>query len=220
LLKGKPIIQWVYEQASKASCLQKVVVATDHERIAEVVRSFNGEVVLTGEHPSGTDRCNEAIKILDEPYEFAINIQGDEPLLNPDQIDELGNGLNEKVEIATLIKKISDPAAIENANLVKAVIASNGRALYFSRSSIPFPRNKTAAKNHDYYKHLGIYAYRLDILEEITQLKPSGLEITESLEQLRWLENGYAIQTFQTQKESIGIDTPEDLEEAERFLNG
>jgi len=214
-IHGKPMIQHVYEQATRASALNKVVIATDDERIYKRCIDFGAEVVLTGEQPSGTDRCKEAYFRLGQDFDFIINIQGDEPFINPSQIDLLASSLHEGTEIATLIKKIDKKEDITNANVVKAVVDQNGKALYFSRCPIPYQRNRTENDLNtinNYFKHLGIYAYRQDILRKITELPQSKLELSEALEQLRWLENGYSIQTTVTTFESRGIDTPEDLE--------
>jgi 3-deoxy-manno-octulosonate cytidylyltransferase (CMP-KDO synthetase) len=215
-IKGKPMIQWVYEQVQKVSAISKVVVATDDLRIESVVKNFGGNVVLTDPlHPSGTDRCWEAYQKLQSTADFIINVQGDEPFIQPEQIELLLQQLNQEVELATLIKKIEDTQLLINPNIVKAVINLKQQALYFSRHPIPFIRGTETSQwlaQHTYYKHIGMYAYRKDVLEKITQLKPSPLEQCESLEQLRWLENGYSIQTTLTPIETIGIDSPEDLD--------
>jgi len=213
---GKPMIQHVYEQASKAKTLSEVVVATDHEKIFEVVQAFGGNVVMTSEnHQSGTDRCLEAFEHWKSDAEFIINIQGDEPFIKPEQIDLLASILqNEGTEIATLFLPIQEAAPIFDPNVVKVVFNKNHEAIYFSRNPIPFCRGieREGWLSHaTYFKHIGIYAYRADILKKITQLPPSTLEKTESLEQLRWIENGYKIKIAQTEFESEGIDTPEDL---------
>jgi 3-deoxy-manno-octulosonate cytidylyltransferase (CMP-KDO synthetase) len=215
---GKTMIQRVYEQASKAN-LQQVVVATDDNRIAGVVRDFGGEVVLTGsEHQSGTDRCFEAYTRLDAPFDCIINIQGDEPFIQPEQINlVLGCFENPSTQLATLIKRIADPAELLNPNSPKVITDSRQQAIYFSRQPIPYFRGaapESWLQHHPYYKHIGIYGYRADILEQITRLPPSPLELAESLEQLRWLENGFKILTAITTLENIGIDTPADLEKA------
>ncbi|MEP2770772.1 MAG: 3-deoxy-manno-octulosonate cytidylyltransferase [Fulvivirga sp.] len=218
---GKSMIQRVYEQASKCKSLLEVVVATDHPEIADEVASFGGKVVMTREdHQSGTDRCFEAYKSLGEAFDYVINIQGDEPFINPKQITELAHLLDGTTQLATLAKKIDKEEDLFSPNVVKVVLDENQKALYFSRSPIPY--NRTAPKNnwtgnHDYFKHIGIYAYRTDVLEKITKLKVSSLEQAESLEQLRWLQNGYSIKVNETQYHSIGIDTPEDLEKVKDF---
>ncbi|WP_242920689.1 3-deoxy-manno-octulosonate cytidylyltransferase [Pontibacter liquoris] len=214
-INGKSMIRRVYEQAKSAG-LTEVLVATDDERILSHVQAFGGKAVMTsGAHQSGTDRCFEAYQLLNEPYEFIINIQGDEPFIRPDQI-HLAAACFERpgTQLATLIKKINTPDELFNVNAPKVVISKAKEALYFSRNPIPYCRNVPNDiwhQQHTYYKHIGIYGYRADILEQITQLPPSSLELAESLEQLRWLENGFRITTALTEFDTIGIDTPEDL---------
>ncbi|MCX2450248.1 3-deoxy-manno-octulosonate cytidylyltransferase [Pedobacter sp. PLR] len=214
-IQGKSMIRRVYEQAQKAKGLDKVVVATDDERIAEELKSFGAEYIMTGaEHQSGTDRCAEVARQL-PGFDVLINIQGDEPFINPAQIDLLVSCFTDpEVQLATLIKQIHTQAELFNHNLPKVVLNTRKEAVYFSRQTIPYLRN-TEKENwlqaHLFYKHIGIYGYTASVLEEITQLPPSSLEIAESLEQLRWVENGYAIQTRVTDIETIAIDTPEDL---------
>lgn len=222
-LGDKLIVQWVYENAKKV--LDHVYVATDDERIFQAVEAFGGKAVYTSaDHQSGTDRCAEAARILAGKLKFdvVINIQGDEPFIHPEQVESLRNCFNSpETEIATLIKPIISAAEITNINRPKVVINKNGEAMYFSRSPIPFVRDfqpeEWLARN-TFYSHIGMYAYRSHILQELTQLEVGVLEKVESLEQLRWLENGYRIKTAQTQFENIGIDTPEDLENAKKFL--
>lgn len=218
---GKSMIQRVYEQANKSTYLNKVIVATDHEKIMMAVQDFGGNVCLTHEsHQSGTDRCNEVLE-SESDFDYVINIQGDEPFIDPSQIDLLADLLDGETELATLVKKIDDIDEVLNPNVVKCVFNSRNEALYFSRAPIPFNRNtkeKDWLESTNYFKHIGIYSYRADILKQITQLPISGLENTESLEQLRWLENGYKIKIAETTIPSIGIDTPEDLEKVKSFL--
>lgn len=232
VISGKTMIQRVYEQAAKA--LDTIIVATDDERIFDAVRTFGGNVVMTSpDHRSGTDRCREALEIWnneqiaqDEHYQIAdvvINIQGDEPFIQPQQIEAIKSCF--PAEIATLVKPYStteDLCDLINPNNVKVVISSvTGNALYFSRSVIPYLRGikqEEWLQKHQYYKHIGMYAYRTDILQQITELPQSTLETTESLEQLRWLENGYKIKVAVSDTYSIGIDTPEDLLQAENYL--
>ncbi|HSI89560.1 MAG TPA: 3-deoxy-manno-octulosonate cytidylyltransferase [Adhaeribacter sp.] len=221
MIGERSMIQRVYEQAQKAN-LRRVLVATDDVRIMEHVKSFGGNVVLTSEnHESGTDRCFEAYKLEDEVFEYVINIQGDEPFIQPEQINRLAALLQDNtVQLATLIKKIHSTDELLNPNLPKVVTDSRGQALLFSRQTIPFLRNVPQADwllHHTFYKHIGIYGYRTDILEQITQLPVGKLEKAESLEQLRWLEHGFRIMTAITELENLGIDTPEDLESAKRF---
>jgi len=213
---GQSMIQRVYGQASRAPSLSRVVVATDHEAIAEHVRGFGGEVVMTGtHHQSGTDRCYEALSLLGETVDYVINIQGDEPFIQPAQIDRLAGVLDGTTELATLVKRIEDAETLFNPNTPKVVLNARGEALYFSRQTLPYQRDRPTGdwlSQHVYYKHIGIYAYRADILAGITRLAPSSLEKAEALEQLRWLENGYRIRAVVTDLDSHGIDTPEDRE--------
>ena len=223
ILGNKPIIQWVYENARKS--LPNVYVATDDERIFAAVEAFGGKAVYTSpNHQSGTDRCAEAARKVAETLQIdvVINVQGDEPFIRPEQIDALKACFNtSETEIATLIKPITNAAEITNINRPKVVINKNQEALYFSRSPIPFVRDAKPEEwisRNTFYSHIGMYAYRFDILQKLTQLPVGLLEKAESLEQLRWLENGFRIKTAQTTFENIGIDTPEDLENAKKFL--
>lgn len=212
---GKSMIRRVYEQARKSGSLSDVVVATDHAEIYDHVRLFGGNVCMTREsHVSGTDRCYEALTLQPETYDYVINIQGDEPFIQPGQIDLLASRLNGITEIATLMKSITNPEQLFNPNVVKVVVNKNGEALYFSRSTIPHIRNTPESewmKKHTFFKHIGMYAYRADILAQLTKLPVSTLEGAESLEQLRWLENGFRVAVAETTIETLGIDTPEDL---------
>ena len=219
LIGDKPMIHRVYEQVSKA--LNKVYVATDDERIFKCVVGFGGKAIMTSPaHSSGTDRCSEAATKIEaetgETIDVVINIQGDEPFIKPEQITALMNCFtNEDAEIATLIRKTRADEDLFNPNQPKVIINSMGEAIYFSRSVIPFIRDFDTpewSKKHTFFKHIGIYAYKTKTLREITKLPGSPLEIAESLEQNRWIENGYKIMTAITDWESIGIDTPEDLE--------
>lgn len=214
-IHGKPMVQRVFEQAEKCALLDKVVVATDDQRIYNCVKAF-GEVVMTSSsHQSGTDRCAEAITKVSGTFDFIINIQGDEPFIQPEQISTLASVLNKQTELATLVKKITNKDTLFNPNTPKVVLNTASEAIYFSRSTIPFMRCESQTSwlsSHAFYKHIGIYAYRQDILETITRLPPSSLEQAESLEQLRWIENGFKIKVAITELESYGIDTPEDLE--------
>lgn len=222
MLAGKSVIQRVWEQCQKANVLQHTVIATDDERIKAHAESFGAEVVMTrADHQSGTDRCYEAYTALEKEFEYIINIQGDEPFLAPEQLEILASLLNGTTPLATLVKRIEKTAELENPNVVKAVLGNYGQALYFSRSPIPYYRNVEKEEwvtKREYYKHIGIYAYRSDILKEITQIPPAELEQAESLEQLRWLSYGLRIRVAETTLETIGIDTPEDLEEAAKHL--
>ena len=221
LLAGKPVIQHVYEQASKV--LDAVYVATDDERIYNKVKEFGGKAVMTStEHHSGTDRIEEALQKIGGNFDVVVNIQGDEPFIQKSQIETLCKCFNNKItQIATLGKPFESIEAVENPNSPKIVIDNNGYAMYFSRSIIPFIRGVEKnewLKKHTFLKHLGIYAYRASVLNEITKLPQSELELAESLEQLRWLQNGYKIKVGLTNAETVGIDTPEDLRRAEEFI--
>lgn len=225
LIGNKPMIQLVYEQASKA--LDIVFVATDDNRIYESVKKFGGKVVMTSSlHLSGTDRCAEAFHIISDETgiksDIIINIQGDEPFIKPEQIRQLKSCFNKKdVEIATLIRKTLPGEDIFNPNQIKVVFNKNNDAIYFSRSVIPFLRGEeqsTWTLKQSYYKHIGLYAYRSAVLEKLTKLERTPLEIAESLEQNRWIENGYKIRISFTDWESIGIDTPEDLGKAQELF--
>ena len=221
---GKLMIERVYEQASKA--IENVYVATDDARIFEAVERFGGKVIMTSDlHKSGTDRCYEAVSKLKENFEVVINIQGDEPFIHPSQIEELMSCFtDENVHIATLVKQITANEGVEflqNPNHPKVVLNKKFEAMYFSRSVVPFVRGEQMnewTEKHPFYKHIGMYAYRTKVLKEITQLEQSPLEIAESLEQLRWLENGYNIKVGFTDRETIGIDTPEDLERVKKLI--
>jgi 3-deoxy-manno-octulosonate cytidylyltransferase (CMP-KDO synthetase) len=218
IINNKPMIQWVYENASLA--LSEVYVATDDIRIFKAVEAFGGKVVKTlPTHQSGTDRCAEAAQKLSDSLQFdvVVNIQGDEPFIKPEQIELLKSCFNTDAEIATLIKKIDSSEELFNPNRPKVVIAENKNAIYFSRSPIPFIRGaeeKDWTSKNSFWAHIGMYAFKADVLQKITKLKHGKLELSESLEQLRWLENGYKIKTAETTTQSIGIDTPEDLEAA------
>ena len=215
---GKPMIQRVYKQVSKA--LDSVYIATDDASIFEVVENFGGKAVMTSpDHKSGTDRCAEAIEIIQEKtgiiYDIVINIQGDEPFIQPGQINSIIKCFDdERTEIATLVKKIENIDELQDINKPKVIFEKNFEAIYFSRLPIPFLREWKPGKELEqnvFYKHIGMYAYKSEILQEITKLEQSSLEKAESLEQLRWLENGYKIKIGITDLESQSIDTPEDL---------
>lgn len=224
ILGGKTVIQRVYEQVT--GVLDDAYVATDDERIEAAVKSFGGKVVMTSvHHKSGTDRCYEAYTKIGGDFDVVVNIQGDEPFIQPSQLEALTACFDDTTtQIATLVKPFTADNgfnALENVNSPKVVLNKNMNALYFSRSIIPYQRNAEKddwLKNHTYYKHIGLYAYRVEVLKEITSLPQSSLELAESLEQLRWIENGYLIKAGITNVETIGIDTPQDLERAEQFL--
>ena len=217
LIGGKPMIQRVYEQCLKSD-LNFVLVATDDEQIFDVVHSFGGNAVMTSaDHPSGTDRCREALKSIRESFDLAVNIQGDEPFINPEQINQVISILkNTEAEIATLVSPALDFEEIKNPNRVKVVTAKDGKALYFSRYGIPFPRNDEKLRPEDYLIHLGIYGFKVSALEKTKRLNVSTLEKIEGLEQLRWLQNGMTIYTAITEERADSVDTPEDLRAIEK----
>lgn len=222
-ITGKPMIQRVYERCQLSKTLSSLVVATDDQRIFDAVIAFGGRAVMTREdHQSGTDRCFEALQKQNEHFEAVVNIQGDEPLINPEQIDQLVRLLERPgAEIATLAHQIRDANELQNPNVVKVVSSLNGKALYFSRYAIPYIRNqagKNALNDFPFLKHIGLYAYKAAVLKAICTLPPSLLEKTESLEQLRWLENGYAVFVGLTEYQNIGVDTPDDLKKIHNFF--
>lgn len=214
-IAGKSMILRVYEQAKKCSSIAEVVVATDDDRIYEHVLGFGGKVVMTSdEHQSGTDRCAE-VALKHPEYDVIINIQGDEPYIDPEQLTKVTTCFrDETTQIATLIKKINTVDELLNVNSPKVIINRFAEAIYFSRSPLPHIRGQQQAdwlQHFTYFKHIGVYAYRSDILQEITKLPISSLEKAESLEQLRWIENGYRIKVAETELETHAVDTPEDL---------
>lgn len=221
LLGGKPVIQHVYEKV--AAVLEAAYVATDDERIYDVVKSFGGQVVMTRtDHKSGTDRIEEAIEKIGGEWDVVVNVQGDEPFVAKNQLDTICHCFDDPTtQIATLGKPFENMEAVQNPNSPKIVVDNMGFAMYFSRSVIPYVRGKEMSSwltHYPFLKHLGIYAYRKDVLRQVTQLPQSSLEIAESLEQLRWLQNGFKIKVGTTDVETVGIDTPQDLERAEEFL--
>lgn len=221
LLGGKPVIQHVYEKV--AAVLEAAYVATDDERIYDVVTSFGGQVVMTRtDHKSGTDRIEEAIEKIGGEWDVVVNVQGDEPFVAKSQLDTICHCFDDPTtQIATLGKPFESMEAVQNPNSPKIVVDNMGFAMYFSRSVIPYVRGKEKSSwltHYPFLKHLGIYAYRKDVLRQVTQLPQSSLEIAESLEQLRWLQNGFKIKVGTTDVETVGIDTPQDLERAEEFL--
>ncbi len=224
VLGGKPVIQRVYEQVS--GTVDETVVATDDSRIYDAVLAFGGKAEMTStEHRSGTDRCWEAYRKHGGDFDVVINVQGDEPFIQPSQLETLKGCFDrEDTDIATLVKPFTENdslAALENPNSPKVVLDSKGCAIYFSRSVIPYLRGVDRSEwlaRHTFYKHIGIYAFRTDILRQVTALPQSTLEKAESLEQLRWIENGYRIGAGISDVETIGIDTPDDLVRAEEFL--
>ncbi len=222
-IAGKTMVQRVYENAKRANLLSEVWIATDDTRIFDHVQQFGGKVVMTSSnHQSGTDRCAEAIKINQSQANVVINIQGDEPLIHPEQIDELAELFtNPQIQIGTLVKKITSASDLFDPNLPKVIINKQNQALYFSRQTIPFLRDVSPDKwfdLHSFYSHVGMYGFRTSVLKSLVQLPPSSLELAEKLEQLRWLENGYTIYTHLTNYKNIAIDTPEDLEKVLRLM--
>ncbi len=215
-LMDKPVIEHVYETAKRSRMLDRLLVATDDERILKCVKSFGGRATLTStDHLTGTDRLTEVVNPID--VKIIVNIQGDEPLIHHTMIDELVRTMLEdsSITMATVIKRIENKDEIMDPNVVKVVVDRDGFALYFSRSPVPFEKG---AKSKIFYKHLGLYAYTKDFLFTFTNLPKSKLEETESLEQLRALEHGYRIKTIETDYETVGIDTPEDMEKAKKLL--
>jgi 3-deoxy-manno-octulosonate cytidylyltransferase (CMP-KDO synthetase) len=221
-IMGKSMLRRVHEQATRSKKLTDVIIATDDERIMKHAQEIGAKAVMTAEaHPSGTDRCFEAAKNSGIPYDYIINIQGDEPFIDPGQIDLLASLCDGSTELATLMIKCHDHAVLFDKGEVKITLNTNNEALYFSRMVIPFIKGideKEWHKHFNYFRHVGMYAYRKDILEKITTLSPSSLEEAESLEQLRWLENGLKIKCAETQFDSHCIDTPEDVEKVIKLM--
>lgn len=221
MLGGKTVIERVYQQVS--SVFDEVCVATDDDRILQAVEAFGGKAVMTSpNHRSGTDRLQEAVEKTGTTADVVVNVQGDEPFIHPSQLRSLCQCFdNPATQIATLGKRFSDMEAVDSPNSPKIVVDNQGFALYFSRSVIPFVRGVDHGEwlgHYPFLKHIGLYAYRREVLREVTLLPPSSLELAESLEQLRWLQNGYRIRVAETDIETVGIDTPEDLARAECYL--
>lgn len=221
-IAGKSMLQRVYEQSIKADQLTDVIIATDDDRIATHAESFGGKVVLTkSNHPSGTDRCYEALLNANISADYVINIQGDEPFIDPIQINELATICDGQTELATQMIPVDNHEVLFDTGEVKIVLNTNQEALYFSRMVIPFIKGVNQTEwhlHHPYYRHVGMYAYRTDILQKITALSPSSLENAESLEQLRWIQNGFKIKLVQTKFDSHCIDTPEDIEKVLKLM--
>lgn len=219
---GKPMIVHTLENASRSGIFDQLVVATDDRRIYEVVEKYGGTCVLTSPHTSsGTERCAEVLTKLSDHWDAIINIQGDEPLIGKEHIKTVADMLRDKASIATLAKKTDFDHEIKNPDIVKIVINQNNEALYFSRSSLPYLRNPeqhSSKTKPNYFKHIGIYGYQADIVNQIVELPTSQLELAENLEQLRWLDHGYTIKIGFTEEESKGIDNPEDLKDLEKSL--
>lgn len=221
ILGGKPVIEHVYRQVS--SVMEDVFVATDDQRIYDAVEAFGGKAIMTrSDHKSGTDRICEALEKVGGSFDVVINIQGDEPFIQKSQLETVMQCFDDpRTQIATLGKPFESMEAVENPNSPKIVLDNDGYALYFSRSVIPFVRGKEHEEwlsHFPYLKHIGLYAYRTEVLREVSKLPQSTLELAESLEQLRWLQNGYKIKVGLTDVETIGIDTPEDLQRAEEKI--
>jgi len=227
LINNKPMIMWVYDSVKHSNLFDEVLVATDDTRILKEVEKHNGKAMMTSSSLScGTERCKAVVEILEEQgksFDVAINIQGDEPLIKKEQIQKVLDGfIKTNADIVTLRKEIEDYKDVEDSNVVKVVCGRNNKALYFSRSVIPFDRETKGENNIGkgiYFKHIGIYGYKTSVLKEICSLPESLLERTEKLEQLRWLENGYNIIVNKTDIDTIGVDTPQDLENVIRIIN-
>ena len=216
LIAGRPMIQWVWEGVSRISVISDAVVATDDTRIFDTVLGFGGRAMMTAStHRSGTDRCGEVLDRMDSDADVIVNVQGDEPRVEHTQIELLASCFDDpSVQIATLKKEITSADDLFSPNVVKVVDDLKGNAIYFSRNPIPFVRgaaNDEWLQHHKFYKHIGIYAFHREVLREVVRLPQSQLETCESLEQLRWIENGYRIAVRETDAENIGVDTPEDL---------
>lgn len=225
LINGKSMIQRVYEQSMKSELLGDVVVATDDQRIYDAVVAFGGKAMMTSsEHNSGTDRCCEVVEKMGDSYDAVVNIQGDEPFINPEQINQIAALISqEESQIASLCKPIKEEEELFDNNVVKVVFDVKGNAMYFSRQTIPFLRKVEKDKrqwmtSRTFYKHIGIYAYKTDVLKKIAKLEQSGLELAECLEQLRWIENSYKIKMGVTEYESYSIDTPQDVEKCLKYF--
>jgi 3-deoxy-manno-octulosonate cytidylyltransferase (CMP-KDO synthetase) len=220
-LGGKPMIQRTYEQVALVQGWDRIIIATDDARIVQAANSFGAEVMLTSSaHLSGTDRCAEVLSVLENDMDYIVNIQGDEPFIEPQQLIEITHAMDSNAPILTLVKQITTIDTLFNPNSPKVVLDNKNQALYFSRHAIPYMRGlpqEDWLAHHRYFKHIGLYAYRADILAAISQLPVSNLETSEALEQLRWLQNGFQIQAVETQFETIGIDTPEDLEKIKKL---
>lgn len=222
-IAGKKMIQRVYEQTNKA--IKNIVVATDDNRIFDEVKKFGGNAVITSKkHKTGTDRCVEALNLFSEQqktkYNTIVNIQGDEPLINPEAIKTLVNLFKQpQIQIGTLVNKHKFTKELLNTNRVKVIIDKNKKAIYFSRTLIPFIRDDNTNKQINFYTHIGIYAFKANIIKSVSKLNRSMLEISENLEQNRWIENGYTIHTQQTDYQSIPVDTPEDIKIIEKILD-
>ncbi|MDD2679418.1 MAG: 3-deoxy-manno-octulosonate cytidylyltransferase [Candidatus Omnitrophica bacterium] len=216
---GKPMLQYVYERAKQARLLDDIIIACDHESVADAALEFGAKVVMTSKsHASGTDRISEVVNPLD--VKIVVNIQADEPLIHPSMIDSVASALldDKNIIMATLMKKIEDPSLVDDPNVVKVVVDKNNFALYFSRAAIPHLAANAEIKQPLYFKHIGLYAYTKDFLFIYKNLPVSNLEQTERLEQLRVLEEGFRIKVIETNFDTVGVDTPEDLEKVKLTL--
>lgn len=215
LIGAKSMVEQVYLRCKESSVFEQIVVATDNQEIADCASKFGALVVFTNpNHPSGTDRCFEALSLVHDAFDAIINVQGDEPFIDPLSITKVADRLRKGAEIATLAVKVLDETVLHDSNKVKAILAENDTALYFSRAAIPFLREHPLAEwlNYaDYFVHLGIYGFSASVIPKLAKLSPSNLEKIECLEQLRWLENGFKIHIDIVQNSPFGIDTPEDL---------
>ncbi|MBQ7985174.1 MAG: 3-deoxy-manno-octulosonate cytidylyltransferase [Bacteroidales bacterium] len=226
MINRRPMVIWVYDAAVKSSLFDKVCIATDDDRIYQTSIQYGADAVMTDKDlNNGTERCRQCVEILEakgEKYDIVVNVQGDEPLIKPQMMADVISGFDkEDTDIVTLRKAITQAEQAEDKNVVKVVCAGE-RALYFSRSTVPFCRDcslQQAVEQNIYYKHIGIYAYRTQVLKQIVKLKPTVLEQTEKLEQLRWLENGYNITVKTTLYDTVGVDTPQDLEQIKKIIN-
>lgn len=216
---GKPMIQYVYERAKMAKTLSSSLVATDDQRIFHAVKNFGGEVAMTAQHPTGTDRIAEIASRFDT--EILVNVQGDEPLIEPAMIDQAVQPLldDSHIDLSTLVHRISSEEEYINSNVVKVILDKKGFAMYFSRSPIPYIKSGAWKKEAPIYRHVGLYVYRRHALLNFSQMPPAIFETIEGLEQLRFLENGFRIKVVETEYKSIGVDTPEDLEKVRRIMN-
>ncbi|MDD2927897.1 MAG: 3-deoxy-manno-octulosonate cytidylyltransferase [Candidatus Omnitrophica bacterium] len=218
-ISGQPMLQVVYERAKQARLLEDIIIACDHELVADTAREFGAKVVMTSKsHISGTDRISEVVNPLD--VKIVVNIQADEPLIHPSMIDSVASALldDKNLNMATLMKKIEDPAIVNDPNVVKVVVDKNNFALYFSRAAIPYLALNSEARQPAYFKHIGLYGYTKDFLFTYKNLPVSDLEKTERLEQLRALEEGFRIKVIETNFDTVGVDTPEDLEKVKLIL--
>lgn len=223
MIKGKSMLQRVFEQAKKSKALSEIIIATEDQRIVDHANTFGAKALITSaHHASGTDRCFEAYQIYNKYFNYVLNIQGDEPFLDPNQIDEICQICDNRIEIGTQMTLCTSQDFLVNRGEVKIVLNNNNEALYFSREPIPHLRNVNVndwCSHFKYYRHVGTYVYRTDVLEKISKLSISSLETAESLEQLRWLQNGFKIKCVETNYDSHAVDTPDDIEKVIQLMN-